>query len=419
MDVRYGTCSDCGSKFKIPATFKPNRAKCKKCGGVVEIEPAAPAASPAADGDASAARPVPARKPAAKPAAPKAAAPRSKPAAPKAAAAGAKPGERAGAKAGASSSRRSGSTSRRSGARAGRGKGADDGEESAGRSARRRGSTQKKKSNTPALIGIAALIVVAIAGWYLTQGGEDGVEAGNENTTQTASNTGEGADGTALDDSTEGTENKGDAEGTEDDAADDTAATEDDAAEDDTAAAEDKPKPKDKDPSEIDLASIPDFGPAPGTSDEEWEELQAAVAAVIDPDSGILGSRGRTKLEEAGHKAMPAILNGMKTIDYGTEDGMRSGDRCQQAILKVCNGINFGWKYEWGPNEEWFNRRVVELFVGQWIKCEENIEYWIKMAKLDDEAADALRTEYGASWGSGEPAVDSGDAFGDDEDYGD
>ena len=69
MTARTGTCSGCDAKYKIPETFKGTKAKCKKCGGVVEIPPleevaaqpapepvAAPAAAVRRGGRKSAAR---------------------------------------------------------------------------------------------------------------------------------------------------------------------------------------------------------------------------------------------------------------------------------------------------------------------------------------------------------------------------
>jgi hypothetical protein len=40
MAHRVGVCSSCRARFQIPATFLPNRARCRACGGVVEIGPA-------------------------------------------------------------------------------------------------------------------------------------------------------------------------------------------------------------------------------------------------------------------------------------------------------------------------------------------------------------------------------------------
>jgi hypothetical protein len=57
--ARVGTCQACGARFKVPETTKATRAKCSKCGGVVQIPPmAAPAVSraPAREPPAPAAR---------------------------------------------------------------------------------------------------------------------------------------------------------------------------------------------------------------------------------------------------------------------------------------------------------------------------------------------------------------------------
>jgi DNA-directed RNA polymerase subunit RPC12/RpoP len=51
MDFRLGVCSACHARFKIPAHFKPNRARCRECGGAVLVGPvggAEPAPEPPA-----------------------------------------------------------------------------------------------------------------------------------------------------------------------------------------------------------------------------------------------------------------------------------------------------------------------------------------------------------------------------------
>jgi hypothetical protein len=74
MAHRIGVCGSCRSRFQIPATFAPNRARCRSCGGVVEIGPAeGPLESPPA--------PPPARAPVVEaPAAPRPSAPAAAPA---------------------------------------------------------------------------------------------------------------------------------------------------------------------------------------------------------------------------------------------------------------------------------------------------------------------------------------------------
>ena len=74
MDVRHGTCTSCDKRYKLPASFPHDRAKCKECGGVVEIGPVESAAPPPpapepepeepAQEEAPAPKPVPAAKPA-------------------------------------------------------------------------------------------------------------------------------------------------------------------------------------------------------------------------------------------------------------------------------------------------------------------------------------------------------------------
>jgi len=55
MDFRQGTCTKCKHSFRVKATSTAQKAKCPKCGGVVEIGEVQHAASPAA--------PAPAEKP--------------------------------------------------------------------------------------------------------------------------------------------------------------------------------------------------------------------------------------------------------------------------------------------------------------------------------------------------------------------
>jgi hypothetical protein len=39
MAHRVGVCGSCRARFQIPATFLPKQARCRTCGGVVEIGP--------------------------------------------------------------------------------------------------------------------------------------------------------------------------------------------------------------------------------------------------------------------------------------------------------------------------------------------------------------------------------------------
>jgi len=64
MAERIGECKDCGRKYKIPSTFQGTRAKCKKCGGAVEIPaPEAAGAAPKKSAESKAESQAPAPKP--------------------------------------------------------------------------------------------------------------------------------------------------------------------------------------------------------------------------------------------------------------------------------------------------------------------------------------------------------------------
>jgi hypothetical protein len=71
MAHRVGVCRTCRTKFQIPASFAPKQAKCRNCGGVVEIGPMEGAPEPVqAPAPAPAAAPPPPRAPLPAPAPP-------------------------------------------------------------------------------------------------------------------------------------------------------------------------------------------------------------------------------------------------------------------------------------------------------------------------------------------------------------
>ncbi|HIG12089.1 MAG: hypothetical protein ABGY71_04780 [bacterium] len=379
MTHRIGTCSDCGATYKLPASFAADRARCKKCDGVVEIA----RASGGQPAKAAAAPPVPTRQPRTQP--------KSKPnregpsmkerllatrkAEAAAAQAAAPPPAKPAAKA-AGSSRRS-TTSRRSTSR----RGADQDESSDGNGqeggSRRSRREKKKQSALPAMLGLLALIViVAGAGWYLTNQ-DDKVATGDE--VAAAEKT---VQNTTLADINEALLGAA-----QDAAADDAVAAAADSADaPDEAPVEQLKKPAKKDPASVDLLSIADFGPIAGCSDDRFAVLNQLVATMVDPNAGAAGNRARIKLEAAGREAFPAILNGMRRLDLTDEDGeFRSADVCQKALQSICNGNNFGWKY---PSNEpdayhYFDKRVIQTWCKTWDKVKADDAAWAKLAKLD------------------------------------
>jgi hypothetical protein len=451
MDYRIGKCSQCGAEYKIPASFAHDRARCKQCQGVVNIAPsgAAPAKPPAAPAPAA----IPARKvvpgPAAeapRPATPPpavsrpekkpdpdgmtkdgprkggtlerlkaerraaaaaAAAAEKKPATPKPPAPPAAPSKPAPTR--PSPARASSGT--RPSPRRGKGEEQEEKPTRAGRAGAggRRGSRsggREKKTPVAGLVSVIALVVVG-TGVYLFRDSLFGSEepevaaAGEETVASTP------VDSAPVEESVPDPEPEPEPEVAE------TSEPEPEA-----------PKaPKSRDPSSIDLAAMPALGKTPDTTDEEWATMQDQVAQWMDRAAGAAANRAKIALMAQGRKAVPAILNFFKTLDFATEDGRGNGDQCQKALQEICNGTNFDWKYADpaggrdfdDPDDVWFCKRVVELWVTSWKQGEENIEAWIRMAKLDTkdpEEAARLRAEFGAKTATGEsaePVVEASD----------
>lgn len=463
MDYRKGVCRDCGASYKLPATFAADKAKCKKCEGVVEIGPVVQAEAPAPKKPAAAA-PMPARKIAPQQATPKAA-PKpaakpvaKKPVAKKPATSGAPAGRsaakkpvartagtaqgtgapkrvsrgagikssadsaaeriRGASRSGASAkagAKKSSAPTRSRGAAARRSRGDDDDDEPRSRRGGGRGRKNQEK-NWGAMIGGLVALLLAVGGtmWYLNQPAAQASEGGDD--TEVASK--DGAEGGANQgDADGGTPADGDganAEGTGDEPisvedgnamiGDDEAGS-DDAADPSSEGAGDaepeKPKVTAKpkggrtgDPSTVDLAAIEDFERFPGTSDDEWAQLQEWADVVTDPNSpGRKLGPAREGLVAATRKAFPAILNSFKRMDLGTDAGARTGQAVQDGVLTaICSGrTNFSWDYKDDAHGEYFRKKVVSLWCTSWRQCatddEDGNRAWANLSKIKDEGA--------------------------------
>jgi hypothetical protein len=64
MAHRVGVCGSCRARFQIPATFTPNQARCRTCGGVVDIGPPQTSAPEAVAPAAPQPQPIPQARPA-------------------------------------------------------------------------------------------------------------------------------------------------------------------------------------------------------------------------------------------------------------------------------------------------------------------------------------------------------------------
>ena len=406
-ETRKGTCKDCGAEYQIPASFPHDKAKCRECGGIVEIEPAAGAAPP-----------VPAAEPPAKPAeAPaekgmtmkeKIIARKKAEAAAKAEAAGeaaeAKPAKKApaknaggakkaaGTKAGKKATKKAGGR-KAAGAKGRRGRGGDD-EDGGGRKGRRGAAKQEKKPPVAGIVAILLLVVGGGAGWYFLAG--PGAGGDEPEPTTVAQNDPEPE--TPVEEAPV-------EEPTTPDPADEQPA---EAAEDPDAGAEEAPADpepapeKTYDPFEIQYDEYPIFGKFLGTTDEEWEEITGLVDTFADMDAGAAQGRAGNKLTPLGFRAIPAIINKMRDFDLGSEVGNRQGDLFQRKMTELMNGINAGWLYD--ANEDGslidrahrHNRLVVRTYLKTWNQVVEDPTNWIATAKLGQEKyADQLE-EYSA-----------------------
>lgn len=395
MQYRVGQCTSCNASFKVPASFQANKAKCKKCGGVVEIgevQGDAPA-------EASEPKPVPARKPGRTPAAKGAGKPAPKGEGKKSmkerlleqraaeSEKSAKSPQRPGA------SRRRGAGSGKAGSTTGGRKTAA--ERTAERESRRAaGRRQHEKQRNPAVIvGGLVLAIAAVFGfWKMFLAGGTGEATADSGVAQAAGSTvepgsGDDAGGVQLD---ADPETDGTAEAPVEAGADETP----EEAPEETAPPEPKPA-KVADPSSVDLMALEDFGPADDTSEEEWGEIKRKVVTAFDPDAGAAGGRARKALEGYGRKAFPAIVNAMKRMNFATEQGRMDGDVAQKTLQYISNGRNVGWKYSTEPADVLYNKKAVKKLWDVWEKAKDDMKYWEFYAKIDKKDSEAAEEETG------------------------
>jgi hypothetical protein len=259
----------------------------------------------------------------------------------------------------------------------------------------RGGRTPAKRSPTAGIIGIGAIVVIAIGVFVFKDSlfGSGGDPA-NVNAAETGASDMAAAGAGAMDEAASD-------EPVMADAADDAAASEPEPEpEPEPAKTLEKVKPKTKkgDPTTVDLAAeVPQFGPAFGMSDADFAKLTDDVDLML-ANEGIDSSRAERRVKELGIQAVPAVINKMKTFDYGTEQGYRDGDLCQRVLEEVHAGMNFGWAYSTEDKDHYYNKRAVVLWGKLWGACETDLENFIKKTGLDDKdpaKAKELRAQFG------------------------
>jgi hypothetical protein len=456
MQVRHGVCNACGARYKLPASFAHDRAKCKQCGGVVEIGP------PVADAPAGA-PPVPAGKagPAGKPAA---GSPSHKPrrgpstkeqllarkqaekgggakpsipagAAAAAAEAAAFVGERRHPHHGKSGHGKAGGHGRRSSRHSTR---HHRGEEGGGEEEIHPFRKKQKTSFVPLIVGGALVLLLGAMFFFKdailgssAEAGDGGVaeeapavvEIRNKNEHKqqeldarnafrdalVAAIAEEGLELKRTNDTKAYAENlkiewlqeyghdyvlvaerfaeESVQPGIEPHLVEMRVLAEARAAK---AAAIEAGQPVDdgvaKDPATVDLAVLADLPRFVGTTDEEWEEIHELVETLIDPYAGAKYNRALQSLKEYHRKAFPRVMNHFKALDFSQDESVKAGLQINRYLEQATGGhISTGWKDGVTPDDEWFNKRVVQAWYKGIAKVLEDDKQWAGMLKVDLE----------------------------------
>jgi hypothetical protein len=140
-------------------------------------------------------------------------------------------------------------------------------------------------------------------------------------------------------------------------------------------------------PPDIDLSTFEDQEKLPGTSDEDWTEIQGWAATYLDPSAGAAGNRAKAKLLDRGRESFPAILNVFKRLDFTQEQGYRDGDLAQKLLMEICKGNNFDWSYGKEPKNVTFNKKVVRFWIVSWEQARDAPSAWANLAKVSPEEA--------------------------------
>ena len=276
-----------------------------------------------------------------------------------------------------------------------------------GGGSKRRAAPAKKKSAVPALLGIGGLVIVAGGALFVFKDDimpsePDEVQAADA--TQVASE--DGAATTPENDAAATPAEPAADEAPGDDAAD--PAAEDAPEPEPVSLLDDEPDPAEAaDPGEpqisasqealLDLTTLSTYDKVDDTTQEEWDEMNELMVTFLDEEAGAAGNRARNKLRDIGRKAFPVILNNLRTLDLETPLGRQSGMLSQRLLSEICGGINYGWRDAPEKTDAIFNAKVIRKWHSEWGNAENDVEYWIRMAKLNDEEADLLRAELGSS----------------------
>jgi len=284
-----------------------------------------------------------------------------------------------------------------------------------GGGSRRRAAPAKKKSAMPALMGIGGLVIVAGGALFmfkddLLPSEPDEVQAADatqvaaaESATPNAADpvadpaAGESSDPATAEDADPAVEPETDPE---------PVSLLDDEPEEHAGGDDAKPEISASQEALLDLTTLAVYDKVDDTTQEEWDEMNELMLTFLDEEAGAAGNRARNKLRDIGRKAFPVILNNLRPLDLTTPLGRQSGMLAQRLLSEIVGGNNYGWRDAPEKTDAIFNAKVVRKWHSEWANAESDVEYWIRMAKLNDEEADLLRAKLGAQSSGGEEEED-------------
>ena len=350
MTDRIGVCGGCQAKFKVPGSFQGTRAKCKKCGGVVEIA-AAPSTEPTEQPEAAASTGGSSR-------------------------AGGRRAGRAGGRTAGAGSKTGRSRTRRA---------AGGGDEAAGGAGRRRAGAggragrgrrelEPKKNNTMLMVGIGAAVVIVIVISVIMFGPDDepvvtSVAAANEVADIRTSPLDETIDTSPIEE----------------------AVTEPDP--EPVVEQEPEPEPEPQTP----VLAFEPFGKMPDVDDAEWERIQNAVKTYYLESASRKDAReAKATLEEAAEVQIPALINALNGLDISNDaDFVKSGNLILAIQEKSLDLIMIPYKVNvmtMAENQE-HNLQAVASLLKYWrtkdgdAGAKSLASFRVKLAKKMEEAA--------------------------------
>lgn len=118
------------------------------------------------------------------------------------------------------------------------------------------------------------------------------------------------------------------------------------------------------DPLSVRLDELPDLPPFGTTTPAEWDELNELVETMLDPRAGARGPRARRTLAEKHRKALPVLVNRLRTLDFSTAEGNENGDQIQRLLRDICGGKHYGWRYSTANEDVVHCRKAVRVWHG-------------------------------------------------------